>query len=143
MDTFSHQLDPKIRQTAQKLSDYTLLLEKVLPPECMNHFNVANIHNKTIVIVADSPVWTTRLRQLGPMILEAMSAQSSEALHHVKIITRHGPKVDKHDPPVTKRQLSVEAGQIIEQTASYLNDEQLSDALLKLSRHRSNDNNKN
>lgn len=135
MDTFSHQLDPKIRQTAKKLSKYTWLLKNALPPECMGHFNVANILNKTIVIVADSPVWTTRLRQLGPTILEAMKKQSPEALHHVKIITRHGPKVDKHDPHITKRELSAEAGQLIEQTASYLNDEQLSDALLKLSRH--------
>ena len=137
MDSFSQQLDPKIRQTAQKLSKYTLLIKNALPPECFNHFNVANILNQTIVIVANSPVWTSRLRQLGPVILEAMRVQTSENLHHVKIITRHGPTVDKHELPAIKRKLSPEAGQIIKQTATYLNDEQLSDALLKLSRHQS------
>lgn len=137
MDTFSRQLDPKIRQTAQKLAKYTLLLKKALPPECENYFNVAKVHNKTIVIVADSPVWTSRLRQLGQLILNAMKAQSHEDLHHVKIITRHGPVVDNHDPKIIKRQMSSTASNIIEQTASYLSDEQLSDALLKLSKHKS------
>lgn len=137
MDTFSHQLDPKIRQTAQKLAKYTLLLKRALPPECENHFNVAKVLNKTIVIVADSPVWTSRLRQLGQLILDAMKTQSHEDLHHVKIITRHGPVADNHEPKIVKRQLSPEAVNIIEQTASYLSDEQLSNALLKLSKHKS------
>lgn len=137
MDTFSRQLDPKIRQTAQKLSKYTLLLKKALPPECENHFSVAKVLNKTIVIVADSPVWTSRLRQLGQLILNAMKAQSHEDLHHVKIITRHGPIADNHDPKIVKRHLSPEAGNIIEQTASYLSDEPLSNALLKLSKRKS------
>ena len=137
MDTFSHQLDPKIKQTAQKLEMYTQLLKKALPPECENHFSVANVQQKSIVIVADSPVWTTRLRQLGQLILETMKTQSREDFHHVKIITRHGPIADIHDPKPVKRQLSPTAGNIIEQTASYLEDEQLSNALLKLSRHKS------
>ena len=76
MDTFSHQLDPKIKQTAKKLEMYTQLLKKALPPECENHFSVASVQKKSIVIVANSPVWTTRLRQLGQLILETMKAQS-------------------------------------------------------------------
>ena len=136
MDTFSHQLDPKIRQTALKLTKYTQMLKNALPPECENHFNVAKVLNKTIVIVADSPVWTTRLRQLGQLILETMKNQSHEDLHHIKIITRHGPVADNHDSKHIKRQLSSTAGNIIEQTASYLEDEQLSNALLKLSKHK-------
>ena len=137
MDTFSHQLDPKIKQTALKLSKYTQLLKKALPPECENHFNVAKILNKTIVIVADSPVWTTRLRQLGQSVLETMNNQTQEDLHHIKIITRHGPVADNHNPKHIKRQLSTMAGDIIKQTASYCDDEELSNALVKLSRHKS------
>ena len=137
MDSFSHQLDPKIKQTALKLSKYTRLLKKALPPECENHFNVANILNKTIVIVADSPVWATRLRQLGQSVLEAMNNQTQEDLHHVKIITRQGPVADNHNPKSIKRQLSSMAGDIIKQTATYCDDEELSNALLKLSRHKS------
>ena len=137
MDTFSQQISPKIKQTALKLSKYTLLLKKALPPECEHYFNVASIVNKTITIVADSPVWTSRLRQLGPLILETMKSQSQEELHHVKIITRHGTTtVDNHNSRTVKRHLSTEAGELIEQTASYLEDEQLSNALRKLSRHK-------
>ena len=137
MDTFSQQISPKIKQTALKLSKYTALLRKALPPECENFFSVATIVNKTITIVADSPVWTSRLRQLGPVILETMKTYSEEELHHVKVITRHGTTaVDNHNSRTVKRHLSTEAGKLIEQTASYLEDEQLSEALRKLSRHR-------
>ena len=133
MDTFSHQLDPKIRQTALILTKYTHLLKNALPPECEQHFQVAKIHNKTVTIVADSPVWTSRLRQLGQHILETMSLETNEDLHHVKIITRHGPVADNHSTITTKRNLSSSASKIIEQTASYLVDEELSNAMLKLS----------
>ena len=137
MDTFSHQLDPEIKQTALRLANYTRLLKKTLPPECENHFSVANVVNRSIVIVADSPVWTSRLRQLGQSILETMKDHTDLDLHHVKIITRHGPVPDIHHTKHVKRQLSPMAGNIIEQTASYLDDEQLSNALLKLSKHKS------
>ena len=137
MDTFSQQLDPKIKQTALQLTKYTRLLKNALPPECENHIHVAKVLNKTIVIVADSPVWTSRLRQLGQLVLETMKKHADEDLHHIKIITRHGPIVDEHDPKFIKRHLSTTAGNLIEQTASYCDDEQLSDALLKLSRHKS------
>lgn len=137
MDTFAQQLDQKIRQTALKLTQYTLLLKNALPPECVSYFNVARIQNKTIVIVADSPVWTSRLRQLGQLILETMKTGSNEDLHHVKIITRHGPVADSHHPKAIKRQLSANAGKLLEQTASYIDDGQLSRALLKLSKHQS------
>ena len=137
MDTFSHQLDPNIKQKALELTKYTQLLKNALPPECENHFSVANLMNKSIVIVADSPVWTTRLRQLGQLILETMKNQTQEDLHHVKIITRHGPVADDHDPKVIKRQLSSSSAHILEQTATYLGDEELSNALLKLSKRKS------
>lgn len=137
MDTFSQQLDPKIRQTAQKLSKYTQILKDTLPPECGNHFDVARISDNNIVIVADSPVWTTRLRQLGQFILETMNTRTRERLHHVKVITRHGPVADDHVEAATQHLMSSASGDNIEQTASYLDDEDLSAALLKLSRHRS------
>ena len=137
MDTFSQQISSKIRQTAVQLSKYTAILKNALPPECGPYFNVATIQNKTITIVADSPVWTTRLRQLGPLILEAMKANTPQDLHHVKIITRHGTTtVDNHTQKPVKRHLSSESGKVIEQTASYLDDEQLSNALRKLSKRR-------
>ena len=137
MDTFSHQLDPIIKKTVLRLTKYTQLLKNALPPDCENHFNVAKVHNKTIIIVADSPVWTSRLRQLGQLILEVMKKQTHEDLHHIKIITRHGPVADDHNQKFITRQLSSSASDLIEQTASYCDDEQLSNALLKLSKHKS------
>lgn len=142
MNTFSHLIDSKIKQTASKLERYSWLLKKALPTECDIHFNVANIHNKTLIIVADSPVWTSRLRQLGPNILAIMKTQSNEDLHHIKVITRRGPTVDNHKPLIIQRKLSSEASQLLEQTASFMKDDELSKALLNLSKRQSGFKNK-
>jgi len=136
MDTFSHLIDSSIKQTVIKLEKYTWLLKKTLPAECDTHFNVANILNKTMVIVTDSPVWASRLRQLGPDILAIMKTRSKEELHHVKVITRRGPTVDRHRPRIIKRTLSTSSRHLIEQTASFLNNEELSKALLNLSKRK-------
>lgn len=136
MDTFNHLISSTIKQTANKLEKYSQLLKKTLPAECDSHFNVANIHNKTLIIVADSPVWTTRLRQLGPNILTIMKTQSNEDLHHIKVITRRGPTVDNHKPFIIKRKLSSKASQLLEQTASFIQDDGLSKALVSLSKRK-------
>ena len=142
MDSFSHLITSNIKQTTSKLERYSWLLKKTLPAECDIHFNVANIHNKTLVIVADSPVWTSRIRQLGPNILAIMKTQSNEDLHHIKVITRRGPTVDNHKPLGIQRKLSTKASQLLEQTASFLPDDELSKALLRLSKRKSDSKNK-
>lgn len=92
------------------LSKYSILLRKILPPECLNHVEVANIRNQNLILITDSPVWTTRLRQLSPQILQFLtsnpvelentaldntannsesSAQKMPMIHHVQITTRY------------------------------------------------------
>jgi len=92
------------------LSKYSVLLRKILPPECLNHVEVANIRNQNLILITDSPVWTTRLRQLSPQILQFLtsnpvelentaldntannsesSAQKMPMIHHVQITTRY------------------------------------------------------
>ncbi len=112
-----------------------MLLRNELPPECDGHYHAAAIHDSTLVIVTDSPVWTTRLRQLGPQILQLLKNQIPQKLQHVRIISRHGPAVSNHEPPVVKHELSRKSSQHIAQTATYIKHKPLQDALLKMSRH--------
>lgn len=134
MKPFNAQLDSRLLARTRTLSQLTLLLRNALPPECDGHYNVAAIHDRTVIIVSDSPVWTTRLRQLGTSILQTLAGKTRQPLQHVRIISRHGPVVSDYKQPVVKRQLSQQSGRQITQTASYINDKSLRDALLKIAR---------
>ncbi len=135
MKQLNNMLDPKILAQVRKLEQLTMLLRNALPPECDGHYHVAAIHNNTITIVTDSPVWTTRCRQLGPLILQTLKNKAPQNLQHVRIISRHGPVVSTHEPPVVKHKLSQQSSQLIAQTAAYVKDKPLKEALLKMSRH--------
>ena len=144
-------LDSKLTAQTRKLEQMTLILKNKLPPECDGHYHVASIRNDTVIIITDSPVWTTRLRQLGPLILQALidsladlqpnSTQPNsiqQRLHHVRVVSRYGPVPDHHQPTAVKRTISQQSCQQITQTASYISDEKLKNALLKISRHGKN-----
>ena len=135
MKPLKNAVDPGVLAQAQKLERWTMLLRSELPPECDGHYHVASIHDSTLVIVTDSPVWTTRLRQLGPLILQTLKNKVSQNLQHVRIISRHGPAVSSYKPPAVKHELSPQSSRHIEQTAGYIQDKPLKDALLKIARH--------
>jgi hypothetical protein len=132
----NNALDPGILAQAHKLEHLTMLLRNELPPECDGHYHVAAIHDSTLVIVTDSPVWTTRLRQLGPLIVQTLNSKTPQKnLQHVRIVSRQGPAVSTHKPPAVKHELSQQSSQHIAQTAAYIKDKPLKEALLKISRH--------
>ena len=145
MKPINIHIDSKLTAQTRKLEQMTMLLKNNLPPECDGHYHVANIRDDTVVVITDSPVWTTRLRQLGPLILQILSRSvqahsmgpksTQQQLHHVHIVSRYGPIPDHHQPPAVKRTISQQSRQQIEQTASYISDKKLKNALLKISKH--------
>ena len=70
MKRLNEQISSKFANQAKKLDQYTRILQKVLPIECREHVQVANIRQQNLILITDSPVWTTRLRQLSPTILQ-------------------------------------------------------------------------
>ena len=135
MKLFSHQLNPALISKSHQLERFTSILNGVLPPETSGHYHVAGIDNSTLVIITDSPVWTTRLRQLGPMIIEALSDRIENKLQHIRIVSRHGSiKAPYHANNTINRVLSEKSGQQVAQAAEYIKHEGLKEALLKFSK---------
>ncbi len=118
MKRINEQINPVFLQQTQKLAQFTKIIRAVLPAECLNHVKVANIRNQTLMLVTDSPVWTTRLRQLSPQILQFVQKnmpvsvpknmaknmakntsentlkndlenQNTDIIHHLRISTRY------------------------------------------------------
>lgn len=155
MKTISEQIKPEIIQKAKKLALITQFLHPALPAECLPHVRVAGIRQGTLVLVTDSPVWTTRLRQLSAQILQYIhdnnqqftaclyqpdaTTRNSRIVHHLQIKTRFQQDTKPLHPvrtsPKQKRHISKKTADLLTQSANYIGDEQLKSALKRLARH--------
>ncbi len=154
MKPFSEQIDPKFMIQAQKLAQYMRLLHQVLPIECRSHVEVANIRNQNLMLITDSPVWTTRLRQLSPQILQFIRENSAntdtsnnkmQIIHHIQISTRYKPN-NAHQTSPHQQQLSSKnkrqrphiseiSAELLAQSANSIDHQPLKTALLRVARH--------
>jgi len=150
MKAINEQISPKFVIQAKKLAKYTKILHKILPVECHGHVQVANIRNQNLMLITDSPVWTTRLRQLSPQILQFIRDSSlntnennddnvTPAIHHVQISTRyHASAADSPQSPQIKNRpkpkISEKTAELLAQSANSIENHQLKAALLKLSK---------
>ena len=158
MKTLNEQINPKFINQAKKLARYTALLRKILPAECLSHVKVANIRDQNLMLITDSPVWTTRLRQLSPQILRSLhdnpvndelSSDNFPIIHHVQISTRYqasghassgfSGNLDIENSPQKKSrhapQISSKTAELLSQSANSIDDLQLKKALLRVASH--------
>lgn len=132
----SSLLDPVLLARSKRYDRLSLRLRQSLPAECDGHYAITGIHQQELVIVADSPVWATRLRQLAPQILALASGQPT-VLRHVQIKTRLPTSEPLNIQPAVRtvrRELSPRASQQINSAAAGIADPSLKNALLKLAR---------
>jgi hypothetical protein len=158
MKPFNEQIDPKFMVQAKKLAQYTQLLQQVLPVECRKHVEVANIRNQNLMLITDSPVWTTRLRQLNPVILEFIRKNSAnidisdnktQIIHHIQISTRYNANKTNHagahrqhissQKQKQRPHISEKSAELLSQSANSIDHQPLKTALLRIASHGNHD----
>jgi len=140
MKSLNEQISPKFIAQARKLDQYTRILHQILPIECRNHVQIANIRQQNLMLITDSPVWTTRLRQLCPQILQFLrenTAENGQIIHHIQISTRYqsnnaeeqkaSAKKNRHKPSISEK-----TANLLSQSANSIDDQQLKKALLRV-----------
>ena len=147
MKSINEQINPKFVIQARKLAQFTRLLHKILPVECHDHVEVANIRDQNLMLITDSPVWTTRLRQLSPQILQFIrtntpgnDADRAQIIHHIQISTRYHASNSEKQQALNKKnqhklQISEKTATMLSQSADSIDDPQLKSALLKIASH--------
>ncbi len=143
MKPINEQISAKFVIQAKKLIKYTKLLRNILPVECHNHVEVANIRDQNLMLITDSPVWTTRLRQLSPQILQSIRSntpESEQIIHHIQISTRYHSSNDSKQQTLNKKnrhklQISEKTAMVLSQSADSIDHPQLKSALLKIASH--------
>ncbi len=147
MKSINEQISARFIAQAKKLTRYKRLLRNILPAECYDHVEVANIRDQNLMLITDSPVWTTRLRQLSPQILQFIRDNSSDAqadrsqiIHHIQISTRYHPSNGNQQQTLNKKdrprlQISDKTATLLSQSAESIDHPQLKAALLKVASH--------
>lgn len=145
MKPINEKINADFVNHAKKLSQYKHLLSGILPIECRNHVEVANIRNQNLMLITDSPVWTTRLRQLSPQILNFIRKNSldTDIIHHIQISTRYHTSSDHQVQSSTGKNhplplISNKTAKLLTQSASSINHLPLKNALLKIASHSKN-----
>lgn len=147
MKSINQQINPKFVIQVKKLAKFTHLLHQILPIECLSHVEVANIRDKNLMLITDSPVWTTRLRQLSPQILQfihdktaADNTEKAPIIHHIQIQTRFNIANDQYQQNLNKNKrdkpvISEHTAIMLSQSADSIDHPALKSALLKIARH--------
>jgi len=135
MDNISAKLSLKFRKKAQELSRLNQAVKISLPLDCHSHMEIADIRDKQLIILTDSPVWQTRLRMYSQTILEALHQHAGIKLNRVTLRLAPKKRIIEDAPPVY-RTLSESNSKLIEQTANCISDPSLQAALLRLSKKR-------
>lgn len=121
----------KKAQTIQQIGK-NLIAE--LDPSLRDHCTLANIQQDVATLITTSPAWATRLRYNIPQILSILRDQLGQT--KLKTIRIKIVPVTSFFPVSTipKPVLSKNSSELILQTANSIEDENLRNVLLKLSR---------
>lgn len=111
-------------------------LADCLPADCCAHVRVADLSAGTLVLIADSPAWRTRLHFYSDRIIRHFNRLNNISVDTLKLRTGHpppAPRAARHrtGPPA----MSAEAGRALRGLAAETDDRRLRDALLRLARH--------
>ena len=121
----------------KRLADYEALCTMVrsnLPAPLDQQLKATVLQAGVLSLFVSSPVWASRLRYAVPQLLEQLR-QHGLGVERIRtrILLEAGKKPSslKHKTP----SLSKHNGEILRQTAAAIRDPDLSEALLRLSRH--------
>lgn len=119
---------------ARKLEFLNNILLDLLPAPLPLHCHLAKIHNNTLVIVVDSPGWSTRLRYCIPDLLAKLKHHSHFFIPVKRIEIKVHPKwqTKTHSAGLKPRRISAQTSQCLKETANSIGNEAIKQALLKL-----------
>lgn len=118
-------------QQSQRLQQLTRTLQEHLPEPLNRHCTVAAIHDNSLVLLTDSPVWSSRLRFHAPALLRELERR--HAIHLAKVLIRITPPEQVRPVAVShKPQMSATTAGLLRQVAGTMNDPALGAALRRL-----------
>lgn len=122
-------------ERAKHLQQLTQALRDSLDTQLAAHVTIANLREQTVVITTDTPAWLTQLRYQAPAILRLL--QTLPSLDNLQKVQFKIQPVSNAPPaaPPRRANLSSNSAQLLKSTAISTEDNELAEALYRLSRH--------
>jgi hypothetical protein len=126
-----------LRQRADTLGVLDQWLTGCLPADCRPHCRVSGMDGDTLVLVADSPAWRSRIHFLGDSIIRHFQRLDKLAIERVRV--RVGPAQPPARPRARRSGITeppAAAARALEELATEVDDEVLAASLRRLARRR-------
>ena len=131
MKSISNLLQSRLVKKARNLDKLAHLVRACLPENCHQHVKVSGIRENSLVLMVDSPVWSSRIRLYTNHILDMLKQHQLAEVQQIKIrLSQRAPTPP--EPVFHKRYLDQRSSRLIEQTADSIDDPELKQALHKL-----------
>lgn len=134
MKSIANLINPRLLGKASQLDSLTRLIRSCLPAECQDHVSVADIRDRQLILVTDSPVWSSRLRLFQNNILEMLKTHANLELGQIRIKQTY-PKKQAETPVFNHRHLAEHSAKLVKQMADSVDDPELRQALSKLAKN--------
>jgi hypothetical protein len=122
-------------ERAQHLRLLTQALRENLEPQLAVHVTVANLREQTAVLSTDTPAWLTQLRYQAPAILRLLrELPGLQDLQKVQFKIQPTSTTPPAAPP-RRAKLSGSGAHCLQSAAIGTEDDELAEALYRLSRH--------
>ena len=133
MKTISNLIDSKIQFKAKQLEKLTRLIKASLPVNCQDHVQVSGIREFQLILMTDSPAWSSRLRLYSKNMIKMLEEHTNIKVNQVRIKLRQPQRII--EKPIRKfRYLKENTARMIQQTAEAIDDPDLQKALNNLAR---------
>ncbi|MCW8955294.1 MAG: DUF721 domain-containing protein [Gammaproteobacteria bacterium] len=131
MKSISNLLQSQLVNKARNLDKLRHLVHACLPDNCKPHVQLAGIKDNCLVLIIDSPVWSSRIRLYTNNILDMLKEHNLADVQQIRIrLSQVEPT--KPERVFEKRQLDEHSSKLINQTADSIDDPALKQALRKL-----------
>ncbi|HEC74574.1 MAG TPA: DUF721 domain-containing protein [Methylophaga aminisulfidivorans] len=122
---------------AQKLDKLNTIFQNSLPLKFVNHCNLANISDDSIIVITDNASYASLLRFQSRLLCKNISAHLPKPVTKLKVKVRPKTYRDEIGPYTPPKRLSSDSADIVESTAAEMKDGPLKAALQKLASRRS------
>jgi hypothetical protein len=118
---------------SRQIQHLTQALRQQLPAPMADHCRVANLRDGTLVLAADSPAWSSKIRFHADKLLKTLNKKFNLGVSKVRIIVVPEAALPKKKP-LQRTPISAATASLLEQCAESEHDPALRAALLRLSR---------
>lgn len=136
MRSIYQYLGSQITEKKQLLEKLNATILPLLPNVSRSHIKSCSYNEQTqeLILIVDSPVWAARLRTQHKTIISTLKKELKFPVNSFKIKFQQ-PVKNKPKPKKAPLFISTQAADRLRQTANALEDEDLKESLIQLSKH--------